>query len=64
MESSRFHVPSDDFSFWRYYMMASWCGLSLMKSDSEINKAINCAINLRLILISVLLQRRVFVVFG
>ena len=56
----------DDFSFWLYLfgMMAFWGGLSLMKSDSEINKAIYCAINLCLILLSVFLQRRVFVIFG
>ena len=44
--------------------MAFWGGLSSMNSDSELNKLLYCAINVFLILISVIIQRRVFIVFG
>jgi hypothetical protein len=35
-----------------------------MNSDSELNKLIYCFLNLFLILLSVILQRRVFIIFG
>jgi hypothetical protein len=56
----------EDFSFWGYLfgMMAFWGGLSLMESDSELNKLLYCFINLILMLTSVFLQRRVFMIFG
>ena len=56
----------EDFAFWIYLfgIMAFWGGLSSMNSDSELNKLLYCAINLFLILISVIIQRRVFIVFG
>lgn len=56
----------EDYAFWLYLfgMLSFWGGLSLMKSDSELNKFLNCLINIGLMLISVLLQRRVFIVFG
>jgi hypothetical protein len=56
----------EDFAFWGYLfgMLAFWGGLSLMKSDSELNKFLYCLINLGLMVLSVLLQRRVFIVFG
>ena len=56
----------EDYSFWGYLfgMLAFWGGLSLMDSDSEISKLIYCLINLFLMLVSVFLQRRVFMIFG
>lgn len=56
----------DDFSFWGYLfgMLAFWGGLSLMNSDSEVSKFIYCLINIFLMFISVLLQRRIFMIFG
>ncbi|WP_024301833.1 hypothetical protein [Pseudogulbenkiania sp. MAI-1] len=55
-----------DFAFWLYLfgMLAFWCGLSLMRSDSELNKFFYLCINLALIVIGAVLSRRVFVVFG
>ena len=56
----------EDYAFWGYLfgMLAFWGGLSLMKSDSELNRFLYCLINLGLMVLSVLLQRRVFIVFG
>lgn len=56
----------DDYAFWGYLFgtLAFWGGLSLMKSHSELGKLVYCLINVALILISVLLDRRVFMVFG
>ena len=55
-----------DFAFWLHLfgMMAFWGGLSLKSSDSEIAKALYCLLNVGLILLSVVLRRRVYAVFG
>lgn len=55
-----------DFAFWLYLfgVLAFWGGLSLMNSDSELNKFMYLCINLLMIVIGALLSRRVFVVFG
>jgi hypothetical protein len=55
-----------DFAFWGYLfgVLAFWGGLSLMDSGSELSKFLYALINLTLILISVLLRQRVFIVFG
>ena len=55
-----------DFAFWGYLfgVMAFWGGLSLMDGDSELSKLIYCTINLGLIVLSVLLRQRAFIVFG
>ena len=57
---------SRDYAFWLYLfgVLAFWGGLSLMKSDSELNKAIYCGINVAMILTGAILGRRVFAVFG
>lgn len=57
---------NEDFSFWLYLFgaVAFWGGLTLLDSDSEIGKLIYCLINICLLLFSVLVQRRVFSVFG
>jgi ABC-type molybdate transport system permease subunit len=56
----------EDYAFWGYFfgLLAFWGGLSLMESGSEWGKALYCLINVGLMLLSVLLQRRVFMVFG
>ena len=56
----------EDFSFWGYLFgaIAFWGGLSLMDSSSELNKFLYCMLNVLLMLVSVWLSRRVFMVFG
>nr|MBA2535161.1 DUF2157 domain-containing protein [Rubrobacter sp.] len=55
-----------DYAFWGYLfgMFAFWGGLTLLEDGSELDWFLYCLINAGLILLSVLLQRRVFVVFG
>ena len=55
-----------DYAFWGYLfgMLAFWGGLTLMKSDSELNKFIYFCINLFFIFISVLFERRIFIICG
>ena len=55
-----------DFAFWGYLFgtLAFWSGLSLMDSGSELGKFLYCLINAGMIFLSVLLKRRVFIVFG
>jgi hypothetical protein len=56
----------EDFAFWGYLfgLLAFWGGLTLLESSTELNRFLYCLINLGLVLISVLFQRRVFIVFG
>jgi hypothetical protein len=56
----------EDYAFWGYLFgaLAFWCGLSLMQSGKEWAKFSYCLINLALMVVSVLLQRRVFIIFG
>ncbi len=56
----------EDYAFWGYLfgMFAFWGGLSLFEGGSEVEWAIYGAINVGLMLLSVLLDRRVFLVFG
>jgi hypothetical protein len=55
-----------DFAFWTYLygMLAFWGGLSMMDSNSELNKLIYCILNVGFIFVAVYLRRRVFIVFG
>lgn len=55
-----------DYPFWLYLfgVLALWCGLSLMRSDTELNKFIYLCINLLMLVIGAMLSRRVFAVFG
>ena len=55
-----------DYAFWLYLfgVMAFWGGLSLMESGSEVSKFMYCLVNVGLMVLSVLLERRVFIVFG
>ena len=61
----RTHVRQD-FAFWGYLfgLMAFWGGLSLMNSNNEVGKFIYFLINVILVVLSVLLRQRVFIVFG
>ena len=56
----------EDYAFWGYLfgMLAFWGGLSLMETGGELRRFLYCLINVGLILLSVLLERRVFIVFG
>jgi hypothetical protein len=55
-----------DFSFW-FYLFGLLCfsgGLSLLGNGSQLGKAVYCLIHLGLIVLSIVLQRRAFLVFG
>lgn len=57
----------EDYAFWGYFfgMLAFWLGMwVLIDSSSDFKKALYCFINIGLMVFSVLLQRRVFLVFG
>ena|SRR5215211_2532260 len=56
----------DDYAFWGYLfgMFAFWGGLTLLEGGSELDWFFYGLVNLGLVLLSVLLQRRVFIVFG
>lgn len=56
----------EDYAFWLYLfgLMAFWGGLSFMGSNNELSKLFYCLINVVLMGLSLLLQRRVFMVFG
>jgi hypothetical protein len=55
-----------DFAFWLHLfgLMTFWCGLSLTNSGSEMGKLLYFVLNVGLLLMSVLLGRRVYAVFG
>ncbi len=57
---------SADYAFWLYLfgVLAFWGGLTAQHSDSEVSKFLYFCTNLILIFIGVLLNRKVFVVFG
>ena len=56
----------EDFAFWGYLfgLLAFWGGLSLMDGGGELARFVYCLINVGLMVVSVLLDRRVFLVFG
>ncbi|VBB09061.1 Hypothetical protein LUCI_4347 [Lucifera butyrica] len=55
-----------DYSKWLYIfgVLAFWGGISLLKSTSEFSRAAYCAVNVLMMFCGVLLERRVFIVFG
>jgi hypothetical protein len=59
-------VLKEDFAFWGYLfgLLAFWGGLSMMNSGSELNKFLYCMLNVCLMILSIWLGRRVFMVFG
>ncbi len=56
----------NDYAFWLYLfgVIAFWGGLSMLRSDSELNKFIYLCTNLLVIAVGAMLSRRVFAVFG
>jgi len=60
------HRTRDDYAFWGYLfgMMTLWGGLSLLDSGSQLARFAYGCLNLGFIAVSVLLNRRVFLVFG
>lgn len=56
----------EDVAFWPYFfgVLTFWGGLSLLEPSSEFKRFLYLLINLGLILLSVLLQRTVFLIFG
>jgi hypothetical protein len=55
-----------DFAFWFYLfgLLAFTGGLSLLGNGSQLGKAVYCLVHLVLIMLSIVLQRRAFLVFG
>ena len=55
-----------DYAKWLYIFGAItfWAGLTMIRSDSELSKFFYCMINVGLMFVGVLLERRVFVVLG
>lgn len=55
-----------DYAFWGYLfgVLTFWFGLSLLSSTSELENFFYCLVNIALIGLSILLQRRVFLIFG
>jgi len=56
----------EDFAFWGYLfgLLAFWGGLSGMEDGNEAAKFVYCLINVGLVVISVLIRQRSFIVFG
>lgn len=56
----------EDFAFWGYLFgtIAFWGGLTGLDSDTELGKFLYCCINLVMMAVSVLIRRRVFIIFG
>jgi len=56
----------EDYALWGYLYgtAAFWIGLTAMDSSSELGKIVYCLINIGLMLLSVLMARRVFILFG
>lgn len=57
---------SADFAFWLHLagILAFWGAVTSQSSNSEIAKAIYCAMNIGLLFLAVFLERRVYAVFG
>jgi hypothetical protein len=55
-----------DFAFWLYLfgLIAFWGSLPLMRENTELSRFFYCVINVGLIVLSVLLQRKQFALFG
>lgn len=59
-------LRKEDYAFWGYLFGTAsfWGGLTLMESGNEWSKFGYCIVNLLLLLFGVLIQRKVFLVFG
>lgn len=55
-----------DFAFWLYLfgMITFWGGISFSSNGTAVDKALYCAMNIGLLLLSAAIGRRVFAVFG
>ncbi|MBI5715534.1 MAG: DUF2157 domain-containing protein [Chloroflexi bacterium] len=55
-----------DFAFWFYLFGATafWGGLSSLNSNSELGKFIYCLISVGMMLLSIFLERRIFIIYG
>ena len=55
-----------DFAFWLYLfgLMTFWGGITASSGGTNLEKAVYCAMNVGLLMLSVFLDRRVFAVFG
>ena len=55
-----------DYAKWLYIFGAItfWAGLTMLRSDSELSKFLYCMVNVGLMFVGVLLDRKVFVVLG
>jgi hypothetical protein len=60
------HRSSLDFAFWFYLfgLLTFTGGLTLLGDGDQLGKAIYCALHLLLMALAIILQRRVFLVFG
>lgn len=56
----------EDYAFWMYFfgLLAFWGGLSMMESGNPFTKFLYCMINVGMMFVAILLQRRAFMVFG
>jgi hypothetical protein len=56
----------NDYAFWLYFfgVVCFWCGLTFTHSDNELLKFIYFFINLTMLFLSIILSRKIFVVFG
>ena len=60
------HRTREDLAFWLYLfgMTALWGAISSMNNHSEWRRFLYCLLNLGFIVLSVLLRRRVFLLYG
>lgn len=60
------HRTEEDYAFWLYLfgLTAFWGAITSMHSGSELRRLLYCAMNVGLVVLSVPLRRRVFLVFG
>lgn len=59
-------ICEEDYAFWGYLFgaFAFWIGLTMLDSNSELQRFIYCLINIGLIFLSVFLQRYIFLIVG
>lgn len=55
-----------DWAKWLYIFgaLTFWAGLSALLSDSELNKLFYCLINVFMMVVGIILERKVFLIFG
>src|SRR5262245_57243651 len=60
------HRTEEDYAFWLYFfgMLAFWGAITSLNGGSELKRVLYSAMNLGLVVLSVPLRRRVFLVFG